>query len=124
MNIGYIRVSSCGQNTVRQITVFKDLMLDKVFEDRASGKDVKRPALERCLEMLREGDILHVHSIDRLARSLRDLLGILSDLMGRGIVVTFHKEGLTFTSDAEDLFQRLQLQLIGAVTEFEHAMIR
>lgn len=94
MNIGYIRVSSCDQNTARQITAFEDLRLDKVFEDRASGKDVKRPALERCLEMLREGDILHVHSIDRLARSLRDLLGILSDLTGRGIVVTFHKEGL------------------------------
>ena len=69
MDIGYIRVSTFDQNTARQNTAFEKVRLDKVFEDKASGKDVHRPELERCLEMLREGDVLHVHSIDRLARS-------------------------------------------------------
>lgn len=124
MHIGYIRVSDVAQNTARQNTAFKNLRLDKIFEDKASGKDVQRPALERCLEVLREGDILHVHSIDRLARNLQDLLSLLSELTERGVTVTFHKENLTFTPDKENPFQRLQLQLIGAVAEFERAMIR
>ena len=95
-----------------------------MFEDKASGKDVHRPALERCLEVVRDGDTLHVHSIDRLARNMQDLLSLLSDLTGRGVSVKFHKENLTFTPDKENPFQRLQLQLIGSVAEFERAMIR
>ena len=119
MDIGYIRVSGVDQNTVRQESAFDGLNLNKVFEDKASGKDVHRPALERCLEVLRDGDTLHVHSIDRLARNMQDLLSLLSDLTGRGVSVKFHKENLTFTPDKENPFQRLQLQLIGSVAEFE-----
>ena len=108
----------CGvdQNTVRQESAFDGLNLNKVFEDKASGKDVHRPALERCLEVLRDGDTL--------ARNMQDLLSLLSDLTGRGVSVKFHKENLTFTPDKENPFQRLQLQLIGSVAEFERAMIR
>ena len=124
MDIGYIRVSGVDQNTVRQESAFDGLNLNKVFEDKASGKDVHRPALERCLEVLRDGDTLHVHSIDRLARNMQDLLSLLSDLTGRGVSVKFHKENLTFTPDKENPFQRLQLQLIGSVAEFERAIIR
>lgn len=124
MDIGYIRVSTFDQNTARQNTAFEKVRLDKVFEDKASGKDVHRPELERCLEMLREGDVLHVHSIDRLARNLQDLLSLLSALTERGVTATFHKENLTFTPDKENPFQRLQLQLIGSVAEFERSMIR
>ena len=62
MDIGYIRVSGVDQNTVRQESAFDGLNLNKVFEDKASGKDVHRPALERCLEVLRDGDTLHVHT--------------------------------------------------------------
>ena len=122
MDIGYIRVSGVDQNTARQESAFDGLNLNKVFEDKASGKDVHRPALERCLEVVRDGDTLHVHSIDRLARNMQDLLSLLSDLTGRGVSVKFHKENLTFTPDKENPFQRLQLQLIGS--EFERAMIR
>lgn len=124
MDIGYIRVSGVDQNTARQESAFDGLNLNKVFEDKASGKDVHRPALERCLEVVRDGDTLHVHSIDRLARNMQDLLSLLSDLTGRGVSVKFHKENLTFTPDKENPFQRLQLQLIGSVAEFERAMIR
>ena len=119
-HIGYIRVSTVDQNTERQLA---GIELDKVFEDKASGKDVKRPQLEACLDYLREGDTLHVHSIDRLARNLQDLLHIIENLIGRGVAISFAKEGLTFTGQ-DDPFQRLQLQIIGAVAEFERSMIR
>lgn len=119
-HIGYIRVSSLDQHTERQLA---GIELDKVFEDKASGKDVKRPQLEACLDYLREGDTLHVHSIDRLARNLQDLLHLIEELVSREVSVSFVKEGLTFTGQ-EDSFQRLQLQIIGAVAEFERSMIR
>ena len=72
-DIGYIRVSTHDQNTARQLD---GVHLDKVFEEHASGKNADRPVLQACLEYVRDGDVLHVHSIDRLARNLRDLLGI------------------------------------------------
>lgn len=65
-DIGYIRVSSADQNTIRQLA---DTRLDKVFEDHLSGNCRNRPGLDACLNYLREGDTLHVHSIDRLART-------------------------------------------------------
>lgn len=118
--VGYIRVSSIGQNTARQLDGVK---LDKVFEDKISGKDTNRPALTRCLEHVREGDTLHVHSMDRLARNLDDLRRIVKELTGRGVAVKFHKEGLTFTGDDTPMATML-LSLMGAVAEFERSMIR
>ena len=109
---------------LRGFRLLDDDFMNKVFEDKASGKDVHRPGLERCLEVLREGDTLHVHSIDRLARNVLDLLSLLSELTGRGVSVKFHKENLTFTPDKENPFQRLQLQVLGSVAEFERALIR
>lgn len=119
-HIGYIRVSSVDQNTGRQLD---GMSLDKVFTDKASGKSRQRPQLLACLEYVRDGDTLHVHSIDRLARNLQDLLTLISDLTSRAVTVQFHKEGLIFTGE-DSPFQRLQLQLIGSVAEFERAMIR
>lgn len=121
-HVAYIRVSSTDQNIARQLDGFH---LDKIFTDKCSGKDVSRPQLAACLDYLRDGDMLHVHSIDRLARNLQDLLRIIESLNQRGISVSFHKEGLTFSAGkAEDPFQKLQLQIIGAVAQFERAMIR
>src|ERR1700739_4673604 len=93
--IGYVRVSSLDQNAERQL---EGVDVDKRFTDKASGKDTKRPQLQAALEYLRDGDVLVVHSMDRLARNLDDLRKIVSDLTGRGIVVEFVKEKLTFTS--------------------------
>ena len=118
--IGYVRVSSVDQNTGRQL---EGIALDKVFTDKASGKSRQRPQLEACLEYLRGGDTLHVHSIDRFSRDLQDLLTLISDLTSRAVTVQFHKEGLIFTGE-DSPFQRLQLQIIGSVAEFERAMIR
>ena len=118
--VGYIRVSSVDQKTGRQLEGIK---LDEKFEDKISAKNTKRPALMDCMKFLRKGDKLHVHSIDRLARNLQDLLGILNTLTVRGVSVKFHKENLEFTGE-NNPFQNLQLQIIGAVAEFEREMIR
>lgn len=120
-HIGYIRVSTAEQNTERQL---EGVMLHKTFTDKCSGKDTNRPQLEACLDFLREGDVLHVHSIDRLARNLQDLLRIIEALNTRQVTVSFHKEQLTFSGNQSDPFQQLQLQIIGAVAQFERSMIR
>ncbi|XKH00175.1 recombinase family protein [Marinobacter nauticus] len=119
-HVAYIRVSSVDQNTDRQL---EGLEFDETFTDKVSGKDTNRPALSDCLRHLRKGDTLHVHSIDRLARNMTDLMTLVSDLTGRGVAVKFHKESLTFTGE-ENPFQTLQLQMMGAFAQFERSMIR
>ncbi len=119
-NVGYVRVSSLDQNMDRQLV---GVELDEVFRDAVSGKDTNRPGLQSCLRHLRKGDALHVHSMDRLARNLVDLLKLVRELTERGVSVSFHKEGLTFTGE-ENPMQQLQLSIMGAVAEFERAMIR
>ena len=117
---GYIRVSSIDQNTVRQLD---SVQLDKVFTDKASGKDTNRPQLKAALDYLRDGDVLVVHSMDRLARNISDLLNTVQTLNDRGVVVEFVKEGLTFTGD-DSAISKLMLTIMGGVAEFERAMIR
>ena len=120
MKIGYIRVSSFDQNTDRQLI---GLELDKVYTDHASGKDTNRPQWLICNDQLRSGDELVVHSLDRLGRSLVDLKTIVTDLVDKGVKVTFVKESLTFTNEANPMAQ-LMLGLLGSVAEYERAMIR
>jgi DNA invertase Pin-like site-specific DNA recombinase len=118
--IGYIRVSSLDQSTARQLD---GVPLDKVFTDKASGKDTNRPQLRAALDYLRDGDVLVVHSMDRLARNISNLLHTVESLNGRGVVVEFVKEGLTFTGD-DSAISKLMLTIMGGVAEFERAMIR
>lgn len=120
MNIGYVRVSTYDQHMDRQLD---GVHLDKVYRDAVSGKNTNRPELLKCLSCLKDGDTLHVHSIDRLTRNLQDLLRLLEEMGERGITVMFHKEKLMFSSQASP-FQTLHLQIIGAVAEFERAFIR
>jgi len=119
-NIGYIRVSTVDQNTDRQLD---GVDLDKRYEDKISGASTKRPQLQACLDYLRDGDTLHVHSMDRLARSMRDIEDLVKELTGRGITVRFHKEGWTF-SGKMDATQTLLFQMLGAVSQFERSIIR
>ena len=119
--IGYIRVSTIDQNTDRQL---HGIELDRVYEDKCSGKDTNRPKLTECLAYLRSGDTLHIHSIDRLARSLRDLLNIVEDLLARGVKIVFHKEGMTFDGVNPNPSQALYLKVLGSVAEYERALIR
>ena len=118
-NVGYVRVSTLLQNTARQLD---GIVLDKVFEDKASGKDVDRPQLTACLAHLREGDTLNVHSMDRLCRSVDDLRRIVKELTSKGVIVKFHKEGLTFTGQDSPM-SNLLLSMLGAVAEFERSII-
>jgi len=118
--IGYIRVSTVLQNTARQLD---GIELDKVFTDKASGKDTNRPQLQACLEFIREGDTLIVHSMDRLARNVVDLRNIVADLSKKGVTVRFEKEGMTFAGDASPI-NNLLLTMLGGVAEFERALIR
>ena len=117
--IGYQRVSTVDQNTDRQLD---GVELDKVFTDKASGKDTNRPELARAIEYLRDGDTLVVHSMDRLARNLEDLHRIVRELTGHGVRVEFVKESLTFTGEDSPM-NTLLLSMLGAVAEFERSLI-
>ncbi len=118
--VGYIRVSSQGQNTARQLV---GVELDRTFTDIMTGSIKTRPQLEECLKYVREGDTLVVDSIDRLARNLRNLQEILEEMIQKGVSVRFVKENLLFTS-TQDAMATLMLQMMGAFAEFERTMIR
>lgn len=121
-HIGYLRVSSSTQNTDRQLDGIK---LDKIFTEKQSAKSSNdRPKLQECLSWIREGDILHVHSIDRLARNLVDLQNLVTTITAKGVTLKFHKEGLTFTGDSNNPMNQLLLQMLGAVAEFERNLIK
>lgn len=118
--IGYVRVSTLDQNPERQL---EQVQLDRVFTDRASGKDTERPELEALLTYIREGDTLVVHSMDRLARNLDDLRRLVQSLTRRGVRIGFVKENLAFTGEDSPM-ATLLLSVMGAFAEFERALIR
>lgn len=117
--IGYQRVSTVDQNTDRQLD---GVALDKVFTDKASGKNTDRPQLARAVEYVREDDTLVVHSMDRLARNLEDLRRVVRELTNQGVKIEFVKENLTFAGDDSPM-NTLLLSMLGAVAEFERSMI-
>jgi DNA invertase Pin-like site-specific DNA recombinase len=118
--VGYIRVSSVDQNTDRQLD---GVQLDKRFTDKASGKDTQRPQLQVALDYLREGDVLVVHSMDRLARNLDDLRKLVLTLTARSVMVEFVKEQLTFTGE-DSAMSTLLLSVMGAFAEFERSLTK
>lgn len=99
-NIAYIRVSTKEQNTGRQHEDFtaKGIVLNKVFEEKLSGKNTDRPQLQAMLAYLREGDTLYVESFSRLARSTRDLLNIVNTLTEKGVSFVSLKENVDTTT--------------------------
>lgn len=125
MLVGYVRVSSLDQNPDRQLDDLKSQGVEKLFIDQVSGKNIDRPELQKMLSFVREGDSLYVHSLDRLARNLADLLNLVQDLTGRGVSVHFLGEKLNFDAgkDASPT-SKLMLSMIGAFAEFERSMIR
>ena len=118
--IGYVRVSSFDQNPDRQL---ENVKVDKVFTDKASGRDTQRPQLETLLSFVREGDTVVVHSMDRLARNLDDLRLLVQKLTKRGVRIEFVKENLTFSGEDSPM-ANLMLSVMGAFAEFERALIR
>jgi DNA invertase Pin-like site-specific DNA recombinase len=96
--------------------------VDKLFTDKASGKDLQRPEREALLSFVRAGDTVVVHSMDRLARNLDDLRHLVQRLTQCGVRIEFVKERLTFTG--EDLpMAHLMLSVLGAFAEFERALL-
>ena len=115
MRVGYIRVSTITQNTERQLD---GVLVEKVFVDHASGKSMERPKLQECLSFVREGDVLVVHSMDRLARNLIDLRQMVENLNSKGVAVEFVKENLIFNGQDTPM-SKLLLSMMGAFAEFE-----
>jgi DNA invertase Pin-like site-specific DNA recombinase len=121
--VGYIRVSTEEQNTARQTEALSTFHLDRVFTDKASGKDTERPQFKAALAHLRAGDTFIIYSMDRLSRSLADLINTVKGLTEKGIKVHFIKEALTFTGDNNPM-ANLLLGVMGALAEWERAVIR
>src|SRR4051794_24446548 len=119
MRVGYIRVSTIDQNTARQLD---GINVERVFTDKASGKDTARPKLDDMIAFVRDGDTVIVHSMDRLARNLDDLRRVVRSLTNKGVRVEFVKESLTFTGDDSPM-ATLMLSVMGAFAEFERALI-
>lgn len=118
--IGYIRVSGPDQNPERQL---QGIELDKKFVDYVTGKTINRPQFNLMLDYVREDDTIIVHSMDRMARNVKDLLTTIDSLVARNVSVQFLKENLTFTSQKCPM-SNLLLAVMGAIAEFEHSLIK
>jgi DNA invertase Pin-like site-specific DNA recombinase len=121
MNIGYKRVSTAEQSTARQLV---DITLDRVYEDYASGATRDRPELKRCLDALRKGDTLHVHAVDRISRSMRDLIDIVEQVLKSEASIIIYSPKLEFSTNENNHFQTFQLQLFASIAQLERAMSR
>lgn len=123
--IGYARVSSVDQNLARQLEQLKTEHPDRIFEDKASGATTNRPAFQQMMEYVREGDTIIVCSMDRLARNLADLLNITKELQDKEVSIRFLKESIKLDATGSDAaMTKLLMSMLGAVAEFERAMIR
>lgn len=120
MKYGYARVSTDDQNPALQLAALKKAGCEQVFKDEGiSGATTKRPALARCLKALQAGDTLIVWKMDRLGRSLRDLIAMLDELKGRGV----RFQSLTEAIDTETPTGRAMWQMIGVLAELERSLI-
>lgn len=119
MLFGYARVSTVDQDTALQVAALDAAGVGRLFQEKASGV-LHRPALERLLYTLRAGDVVVVYKVDRLARSLSDLLRILARIEQAGAVF----KSLTEPIDTGSAVGRLMLQLLGSFAEFERSVIR
>ena len=117
MNVAYVRVSTIEQNEERQIEALKTHNIDKWFIEKISGKNTNRPELKSMIEFVREGDIIYIHSLDRLARSTKDLLDIVEKLQSKKVHLVSNKENIDTTTATG----KLMLTMIAAIAEFERA---
>lgn len=119
MIFGYVRVSTKEQNIERQTDVLA--ACDKIFIDRVSGKSSERPELNVMKQQLRNGDIVRVKSVDRLARNTQDLLSLLEEITEQGVSVEFIDNKMVFDNQPTSKFM---ITLLGAVAELERSFIR
>ena len=116
MIFNYIRVSTILQNTERQLP---SVDCDRVYEDKLSGKDTQRPQFQLMMSNLREGDVVNVHSLDRIGRNTKDILDIVQQIKDLNCVIHFHKENLRFDGSKSDLYSNLLLSILSSFSEFE-----
>lgn len=115
MKVGYVRVSSIDQNEARQLVTMQNYGVEKVFQEKISGKNTERPQLKAMLDYVREGDIIYIHDFSRLARSTKDLLEIVEYLNNKKVHLVSSKENI----DSSTPTGKLMLTMIGAINEFE-----
>lgn len=115
--VGYIRVSAIDQNTESQKSLLENVGMDKLFEEKVSGKNTDRPQLQAMLDYVREGDTVYVKDLSRLARNTKDLLDIVEYLNNKGVGLFSVKENI----DTSTNFGKLMLTFLGAIYEFERA---
>jgi len=121
MIFNYIRVSTADQNTARQLA---GVPCNRSYEEHVSGKDANRPELQAMLANIREGDLINVHELSRLARNTKDLLAIVEQVLDAGASIHFHKENLRFEAGKKaDAFQQLMLTMLGAISTFERDLM-
>ena len=119
MKIGYIRVSTEEQNAARQEVLLRELGVDEVFIDKASGKNADRPELTRMMEYIRRGDTVIVESISRFARNTRDLLDLVERLTEKQVEFVSRKEAIDTTTPTG----KFMLTVFAAVAELEREYI-
>ena len=119
MKIGYVRVSTEEQNTVRQEIMLRELGVDELFVDRASGKNADRPELNRMMNFVRRGDTVIVESISRFARNTRDLLDLVERLTEKQVEFVSRKEAIDTTTPTG----KFMLTVFAAVAELEREYI-
>lgn len=119
MQVGYIRISTIGQNTARQEVLMQELGVEKVFIDRMSGKNTDRPQLKEMMAFVRQGDTVIVESISRFARNTRDLLDLVEQLTKKGVEFVSRKENIDTTTPTG----KFMLTIFGAVAELEREYI-
>lgn len=119
-NIAYIRVSAIDQNEERQVQALESKSIDRYYIEKVSGKDTNRPKLQEMLEYVRQGDTIYIHDFSRLARNVKDLLNIVEQLQNKSVNLISLKENLDLNTPAG----KLQLTMLGAIYEFERAMIK
>lgn len=121
-NLAYKRVSTVDQKTLRQLDGV-NVDFHKVFEDKCSGATTNRPMLTELLIEVERGDTVYVHSFDRLARNMTDLNALIERLNGKGVTVEICNPRLTFVGGEDNAYNKLMLNILGAVSEFEREMI-
>jgi DNA invertase Pin-like site-specific DNA recombinase len=120
MLVGYARVSTLDQKPALQIDALKSAGCERIFTEKASGAQRDRPELKAALDYIRAGDTLVVWKLDRLARSMHQLIETVEDLQSRGIEL----RSLTESIDTATPGGRLIFHIFGALAEFERAVIR
>lgn len=128
MKKSYIRVSTEKQNEIRQLNkVMLEFGVDKenIYVDKISGKSRNnRPELERMISELNEGDVLYIHEISRLARTIIDLKQLVDEITSKGASIKFIKENMEFGNNIENnMYQNMMFNMLGVFAEFEREMI-